>query len=241
MSEIVVRNISVVFKSKNREVVALDKFSAVFEEGINVIIGYSGCGKTTLLRCISGLEDYEGEILLDGEDLGEIAVKDRNFSFVSQNFVLYPNYTVFDNIAFPLKVLKASRQEITERVKEVAEVLNLTACLNRKPKNISGGQQQRVAIARALVKRPAVCLLDEPFSNLDEASRPHTVNHLKKAFSQTGCMGIYVTHDFKEALTLADTLYVMNEGHLELFGTPYEVYESGNAVVEAFKEGSGLK
>lgn len=240
MSEIEVKNVSVIFKNKKRRVVALDEFSANFKEGINVIVGYSGCGKTTLLRCIAGLENYDGEILLDGEDLDEIAIQDRNFSFVQQNFALYPRYTVFENIAFPLKVLKASRQEITERVQEVAQLLDLTVCLNRKPQNISGGQQQRVALARALVKRPSVCLLDEPFSNTDEAARSHTVRWLKDVFAQMGCMGIYVTHDFREAIALADTLYVINGGKLELFGTPSEVYESDNAVVTALKEGSGL-
>lgn len=241
MSEVVAKNVSVEFKSKKYEVVALDGFNARFKEGMNVIVGYSGCGKTTLLRCITGLQDYEGDIYLDGEDLDEISVKDRNFSFVSQSYSLYPHLTVFENIAFPLKIIKATREEITERVKEVANLLDLTICLNRKPKNISGGQQQRVAIARALVKRPSVCLMDEPFSNTDESMRGHTVKWLKKAFETTGCTCIYVTHDFKEALLLADTLYVMNEGRLELSGTPDEIYESDNAVVKSLKEGSGLK
>lgn len=241
MPEIEVKNVSVVFKNKKQKVVALDEFSAHFKEGMNVIVGYSGCGKTTLLRCIAGLENYDGEILLDGEDLDEIAIQDRNFSFVQQNFALYPRYTVFENIAFPLKVLKASRQEITERVKEVAQLLDLTVCLNRKPKNISGGQQQRVALARALVKRPSVCLLDEPFSNTDGTMRAHTVMWLKKVLAQTGCMGIYVTHDFREALALADNLYVINDGKLELSGTPGQVYESDNAVISTFKEAGILR
>lgn len=154
MSEIEVKNLSVVFKSRKREAVALDEFSATFKDGMNVIVGYSGCGKTTLLRCILGLTDYDGEILLDGKDIDGIATKDRSFSFVSQDFALYPQYTVFENIAFPLKLLRAERKEIEERVCEIAELLDLIVCLNRKPKHISGGQQQRVAIARALVKRP---------------------------------------------------------------------------------------
>ncbi|MGN0813418.1 MAG: ABC transporter ATP-binding protein [Candidatus Coproplasma sp.] len=241
MSEIAVKNLSVVYKSKKREAVALDDFSATFKEGMNVIVGYSGCGKTTLLRCILGLVDYDdGGIFLDGQDLYDIATKDRNFSFVSQEYVLYPQYTVFENIAFPLKLLKAGREEITQRVKEMAEMLDLTACLNRKPKHISGGQQQRVAIARALIKRPSVCLMDEPFSNTDEVMRAQTVRWLKKAFDVTGCTCLYVTHDFKEALILADTIYVMNEGKLELCGTPDDVFNSDNQVVKILKEGSGL-
>lgn len=240
MSEIQIRDLSVTFKSKKREVLALNEFSATFQDGMNVIVGYSGCGKTTLLRCIAGLEDYEGEIAVDGEDLDNVPTKDRNFAFVAQNYVLYPNYTVFENIAFPLKIMRASREEITERVREMAEILDLTACLNRKPKHISGGQQQRVAIARALVKNPSVCLMDEPFSNTDDVTRTHSVRWLKTAFEAKGCMGIYVTHDFKEALMLADTLYVMNEGKLELVGTPDEVYESDNHVVKTLKESSLL-
>lgn len=196
MSELEVKDLSVVFKSKKREVVALDDFEATFKDGINVIVGYSGCGKTTLLRSILGLTDYGGEIYLDGEDLDEIQVKDRNFSFVSQDYVLYPQLTVFENIAFPLRMLRTERQEIMERVREVSEILDLTACWNRKPKHISGGQQQRVAIARALVKRPLMCLMDEPFSNSDETMRGQTVRWLKKAFETNGCICIYVTHDF---------------------------------------------
>ena len=241
MAEIEVRNVSVVFKSKKREAVALDDFSATFGDGMNVIVGYSGCGKTTLLRSILGLVDYDGEILLDGQDLEDVPTNDRNFSFVSQDYVLYPQYTVFENIAFPLKLLRAGRQEICERVYEMAEMLDLTACLNRKPKHISGGQQQRAAIARALVKRPSVCFMDEPFSNTDEATRSQTVRSLKTVLEKAGCTCIYVTHDFKEALTLADTVYVMNEGKLALSGTPDEIYDSDNEVVKNLKEGSMLR
>lgn len=240
MSEIDVSNVSVVFKTKKREAVALDNFSAKFSEGMNVIVGYSGCGKTTLLRSILGLVDYEGEIYLDGGDLDGIATKDRNFSFVSQDYVLYPQYTVFDNIAFPLKLMRAERKEIEERVRGIAETLELTSCLVRKPKHISGGQQQRVAIARALVKRPSVCLMDEPFSNTDEGLRAQTVRWLKTAFERTGGTCLYVTHDFKEALMLADKIYVMNDGRLEISGTPDEIYDSGNQTVESLKAGSLL-
>lgn len=240
MSKLEVKNVSVVFKSKKREVVALDEFSATFEDGMNVIVGFSGCGKTTLLRSILGLIDYDGEIYFDDTDLDDIQIKDRNFSFVSQDYVLYPRLTVFENIAFPLKILRADRKEIVERVSEVSELLDLTACWNRKPKHISGGQQQRVAIARALIKRPSVCLMDEPFSNSDEVMRSQTVRWLKEALEKTGCMCIYVTHDIKEALLLADKLYVMNEGKLELCGTADEIYQADNEITNALKEGSSL-
>lgn len=241
MVELEVKSVTVVFKSKKREVVALDELSTTFKDGMNVIVGYSGCGKTTLLRCILGLTDYDGKILLDGEDLYGIKIKDRNFSFVSQSYVLYPQLTVFENIAFPLKLLHTDRQEIMERVREVSELLDLTACWNRKPKHISGGQQQRVAIARALIKRPLVCLMDEPFSNSDEVMRGQTVRWLKSAFEKMGCMCIYVTHDFREALLLADTLYVIDDGKLVVCGTSDEVFQSDNEVVKSLKEGSSLK
>ena len=122
----------------------------------------------------------------------------------------------------------------------MADVADLKYCLTRKPKHISGGQQQRTAIARALVKRPSVCLLDEPFSNTDEETRTRTRRWMKSVFSSTGCMGIYVTHDFREALSLADKLFVMNAGKLEIAGTPEEVFDSGNEAVESLKEGSGI-
>lgn len=240
MSVIEVKNLSVVYETKKYETVALDDFSAVFENGMNVIVGYSGCGKTTLLRSILGLTDYDGDVLLDGENLENVMTKDKNFSYVSQEYVLYPQYTVFENIAFPLKLLKASREEIVERVKEVAQMLGLSACLNRKPKHISGGQQQRVAIARAIVKRPSVCFLDEPFSNTDEATRAQSVKWLKEVFEMTGISCLYVTHDFREAVELADRIYVMNKGKLELVGTPEEIFASNNEIVKTLKEGSLL-
>ena len=239
MSVIEAREVSVCFKSKKRTIAALDRFSAVFGEGMNVIVGYSGCGKTTLLRTITGLTDCDdGQILLDGDDITDMQTKDRNFAYVSQEYVLYPQYTVFDNIAFPLRQIGAGKEEIIRRVKEIAELTDLTACLTRKPKHISGGQQQRVAIARALVKQPAVCLMDEPFSNIDEQTRSKTVRWIKTTFRAVGCTAIYVTHDFREALALADTLYVMNEGRLELAGPPEKVFESDHPVVRAMREGS---
>lgn len=237
MSEIVLKDVSVTYVDKKREVVALDGFNAVIDAPMNVIVGYSGCGKTTLLRSILGLVDYDGEIFLDGQNVEEMLAKDKNFSFVSQQYVLYPHLTVFDNIAFPLKIVRASREEIIQRVREVAEILDITPCLNRKPKHISGGQQQRVAIARALVKRPSVCFLDEPFSNVDEVTRAQTVRWLKTAFEVTGCTCVYVTHDVKEAFTIADKVFVVDEGKLIACGTPDEVLASDNAVVKSLVEG----
>ncbi|MDE6373439.1 MAG: ABC transporter ATP-binding protein, partial [Clostridia bacterium] len=230
MSVLEIENLSVLYQSKKREVLALDNFNAKFCDGMNVVMGSSGCGKTTLLRSILGLTAYDGKITLNGTDLEGIETKNRNFSFVSQDYTLFPQYTVFDNIAFPLKVIGAGRKEITERVYEIAELTELTACLTRKPKYISGGQQQRAAVARALVKRPAICLMDEPFSNTDEVVRTNMRRWIKKVFAETGCMAIYITHDFKEALAMADKLIIMNNGKLEICGTPEDVFDSGNAV-----------
>lgn len=241
MSVLEVENLSVLYQSKKREVQALNNFNAKFCEGMNVVMGHSGCGKTTLLRCILGLVGYEGKITLNGTDLDGIETKNRNFSFVAQDYTLFPQYTVFDNIAFPLKVIGAGRKEITDRVYEIAELTDLTVCLTRKPKYISGGQQQRVAVARALVKRPAICLMDEPFSNTDEVARTNMRRWIKKVFMETGCMAIYVTHDFKEALAMADKLFIMNNGKLEICGTSDEVFDSGNEVVENLKVNSFIE
>lgn len=242
MSVIEAKEVSVFFESKKYTVTALDRFSAVFGEGINVIVGPSGCGKTTLLRTIAGLTYCDdGQVLLDGYDITDMQIKDRNFAYVSQEYVLYPQYTVFDNIAFPLRQIGAGKEEIIRRVKEIAELTGLTVCLTRKPKHISGGQQQRVAIARALVKQPAVCLMDEPFSNVDEQTHFKTLGWIKDTFHTVGCTAIYVTHDIKEALALADTLYVMNEGRLELFGPPETVFESQDPAVRALMDGGLLK
>ena len=239
MSVIEARDVSVIYEGKKSDVVALDGFSAVFGEGMNVLVGYSGCGKTTLLRTIAGLTDPdEGQILLDGTDITDLAVKERNFAYVSQEYVLYPQYTVFDNIAFPLRQIGADREEILRRVREIAELTELTACLTRKPKHISGGQQQRVAIARALVRQPAVCLFDEPFSNVDVQTRARTRKWMKSTFRTLGCTSIYVTHDMGEALTMADTLYVIHDGRLEFCGSPENAAKSESVVVKALMEGS---
>ena len=238
MSVIELKDVSVIYENKKKAVSALDKFSVTFGEGINVVVGYSGCGKTTLLKAICGQVEYEGQISMDGIDIECMSTQDRNLAYVSQEYVLYPQYTVFDNIAFPLKQLGAERNEIVRRVKEIASLTGLTACLTRNPKHISGGQQQRVAIARALVKQPAVCLLDEPFSNVDEQTSVNMRVWLKSLFRAIGCTVIYVTHDLKEAFSMADNLYVMDNGKLVLSGTSKAVYESGNSVVEALKGGS---
>ena len=241
MPQIIVKGLKVRYKNKKRgEVAALDGVNVAFERDcINVIVGYSGCGKTTLLRCIAGLKDYDGEIFFDGVDADALSVADRDLAYVSQSYTLYPNMTIFDNIAFPLKLAHTPRQEIVARVKELAEELGIAHCLTRKPKQLSGGQQQRAALARALIKRPAICLFDEPLSNLDVPQRAEARKLIRDCMKKYGCTAVYVTHDFSEAMALADTLTVMNAGKVEITGAPKEVFGSGNPVAESLKGEGG--
>lgn len=232
MSKITIQDLSVTYVNQKKEhVQVLKNLNAEFSSGrFHVIMGYSGCGKTTLLHAIAGMLNYEGLIQVNGCDISQLAMEKRNIALVSQEYVLYPKMTIFDNIAFPLKVMGAPKQEIRERVNEVAELLELTHCLSRRPKHLSGGQQQRVAIARALVRKPEICLFDEPFSNLDISLREKARNIIKLWVKESGCTALYVTHDFAEGMVLADNLVIVNDGKVEISGTPSEVYHSGNEV-----------
>ena len=237
MPEIHIQRLTCVYPSKSRKlppVTAIDGLSLeLATDAFHVIVGYSGCGKTTLLRCIAGLQDYEGEIFFDGENAADLDIRSRNLAFVSQQYTLYPRMTIFDNIAFPLLAAKVEKHEIVDRVYAIAEDLGLLPCLTRKPKQVSGGQQQRVALARALVKKPAVCLLDEPLSNIDAQLRTEQRHYIKKALTNAGCTTIYVTHDIREAMALADNLIVMNEGRVSISGKPLDVYESNDPVMKS--------
>ncbi|WP_042701338.1 ABC transporter ATP-binding protein [Thermococcus sp. PK] len=207
-----------------------------------VLLGPSGCGKTTTLRMIAGLEEpskgqiYIGDKLVADPEKGIfIPPKDRDIAMVFQSYALYPHMTVYDNIAFPLKLRKVPKQEIDQRVREVAELLGLTELLNRKPRELSGGQRQRVALGRAIVRRPKVFLMDEPLSNLDAKLRVKMRAELKKLQRQLGVTTIYVTHDQVEAMTMGDRIAVMNAGVLQQVGTPEEVYDKpANTFVAGF-------
>ncbi|PYB69106.1 MULTISPECIES: ABC transporter ATP-binding protein [unclassified Thermoplasma] len=201
-----------------------------------VILGPSGSGKTTLLRIIAGLEKVDsGHIFLDEYEITDFPPKDRDMAMVFQNYALYPFMTVYDNIAFPLKIQKISKQEIDERVREVAKLLDIEGILNMKPGQISGGQRQRVALGRAIIRRPAVFLMDEPLSNLDAKLRGTMRVELKKLHEQLGITTIYVTHDQIEAMTLADRVAVINRGHLIQVGSPMDVYDSpANTFIAGF-------
>ena len=226
MSEIQIKNLSVTYENKEKRVTVLKDLNAEFSSGdFHVIMGASGCGKTTLLRAIAGTIYCEGEILVNQDDITRVPTENRNMAFAAQEYMLYPQMTIFDNIAFPLKVMGASKQEIRARVSKIAEQLEITHCLSRRPKHLSGGQQQRVAIARALVKNPEICLFDEPFSNLDIAMREKARVLIKKLMKETGSTALYVTHDIKEGMLLADRMYVIDEGKVQLAGTPMEVYQ----------------
>ncbi|AEH25372.1 ABC transporter ATP-binding protein [Pyrococcus yayanosii] len=207
-----------------------------------VLLGPSGCGKTTTLRMIAGLEEpTKGQIYIDDKlvaDPGKgifVPPKERDVAMVFQSYALYPHMTVYDNIAFPLKLRKVPKQEIDKRVREVAEMLGLTEFLHRKPRELSGGQRQRVALGRAIVRRPKVFLMDEPLSNLDAKLRVKMRAELKKLQRQLGVTTIYVTHDQVEAMTMGDRIAVMNAGELQQIGTPEDVYERpANTFVAGF-------
>ena len=190
-----------------------------------VLVGPSGCGKSTMLRMIAGLEDINsGTISIDNLVVNDLPPKQRNIAMVFQSYALYPHMTVFDNMAFGLKLEKRSKEEISERVNEAAKILQIENYLNRKPKQLSGGQRQRVAIGRAITRKPKVFLFDEPLSNLDAALRVQMRVELAKLHNELNATMIYVTHDQTEAMTLADDIVVLDEGTISQKGTPLDLY-----------------
>ena len=190
-----------------------------------VLVGSSGCGKSTILRLISGLEDItSGEILIDDKVVNNVHPKDRDIAFVFQSYALYPHMSVYDNIAFGLKMRKYDKKMIDAKVREVADSLNLTELLNRKPKQLSGGQRQRVALGRAIVRNPKVFLMDEPLSNLDANLRVHMRSEIKRLHQKLKTTFIYVTHDQTEALTMGDRIVVLDKGKIQQADTPEVIY-----------------
>jgi len=196
-------------------------------QSFTVLVGPSGCGKSTMLRMIAGLEDINsGTISIDGQVVNDLPPKQRNIAMVFQSYALYPHMTVFDNMAFGLKLEKRSKDEINERVLEAARILQIEDYLQRKPKQLSGGQRQRVAIGRAITRKPKVFLFDEPLSNLDAALRVQMRVELAKLHDQLNATMIYVTHDQTEAMTLADDVVVMDEGIVSQNGSPMDLYNN---------------
>ncbi len=191
-----------------------------------VLVGPSGCGKTTALRCLAGLEDVtEGSILIADQVVNDVAPKDRDIAMVFQSYALYPHMSVYDNMAFGLKLRKTPKQEIKKRVEDAATVLGIEMLLDRKPRQLSGGQRQRVAVGRAIVREPKVFLLDEPLSNLDAKLRVETRANISKLHQELATTFIYVTHDQVEAMTMASRIAVMNLGLLQQIASPQDLYD----------------
>ena len=225
MARVELKNVTKIYDSKK---VLIDNVNLTVEDKeFLVLVGSSGCGKSTLLRMIAGLEDItKGEIFIDEKCVNNVHPKDRDIAFVFQNYALYPHMSVYDNMAFPLKMRKLSKKEIDAKVKEAAEILDLTELLNRKPKQLSGGQRQRVALGRAIVRNPKVFLMDEPLSNLDAKLRVQMRAEIKKLHQKLQTTFIYVTHDQTEALTMGDRIAVIDKGIIQQIGTPLEVYNN---------------
>jgi len=207
-------------------VVAVQEFNLeIADKEFIVLVGPSGCGKSTTLRMVAGLEEItEGQLLINGKVMNDVAPKDRDIAMVFQNYALYPHMTVYENMAFSLKLRKEKKEVIDKKVREAAEILDITQYLERKPKALSGGQRQRVAIGRAIVRDPAVFLMDEPLSNLDAKLRNQMRAEIIKLRERINTTFIYVTHDQTEAMTLGDRIVIMRDGYIQQIGTPQEVF-----------------
>jgi multiple sugar transport system ATP-binding protein len=226
-----------VWKIYPGNVVAVKDFNLeVQDKEFMVFVGPSGCGKSTTLRMIAGLEEIsKGKVVIGGKVVNDIPPKDRDIAMVFQNYALYPHMTVYDNLAFGLKLRKFKKEEINKRVKEAAEILGITEFLNRRPKALSGGQRQRVAVGRAIVRKPAAFLFDEPLSNLDAKMRVQMRVEISKLHARLESTMIYVTHDQIEAMTMADRIVVMKDGVIQQVATPIELYDKpANLFVAGF-------
>ncbi|NWF92806.1 MAG: ABC transporter ATP-binding protein [Syntrophaceae bacterium] len=222
MARVILENVSKYFN----EVIAVKDFSLEIEDKEFVVfVGPSGCGKTTTLRMIAGLEEItKGNIYIGDRLINRIPAKDRDIAMVFQNYALYPHMTVYQNLAFSLEMRKLSKKEIDERVKEAADLLEISELLHRKPKQLSGGQRQRVAVGRTIVRKPQVFLFDEPLSNLDAKLRVQMRGELKKLHERLSSTIIYVTHDQVEAMTMGDRIVVMKDGLIQQVGKPLDLY-----------------
>ena len=229
MTKVTLKNVKLGYKKKRKQFeIVSENLNVTFPAGkISVIIGESGCGKTTILRAIAGLlPPLEGNIYFDDIDVTSYDPASRNISYVSQMIGLYTNLSVFNNIAFPLKVSHTPSEEIRERVLEAAETLKIDYLLSRKPRELSIGQAQRVAIARAIIKRSMVYLFDEPFSNLDKKLSVELIAELKQLFTRLNATVVFVSHDVNEAMSIADYVYVMHDGKFVVEGSPEKILKS---------------
>lgn len=224
MAEIELKNLTKLFPDGS---VGVDKANLHIKDGeFIILVGPSGSGKSTALNMIAGLEDIsDGDLLIGGTRVNDVAPKDRDIAMVFQSYALYPHMTVRENIEFPLKLAKTPQKEIDEKVAEAARILDLDPYLDRKPSNLSGGQRQRVAMGRAIVRRPKVFLMDEPLSNLDAKLRVQMRAEISRLQDQLGVTTVYVTHDQTEAMTLGDRVVVMKKGVIQQVGEPQELYD----------------
>jgi multiple sugar transport system ATP-binding protein len=234
LAKVILKNVWKIFE---KDVVAAKDINLeVADREFMVLVGPSGCGKSTTLRMVAGLEEItRGEIYIGDRLVNDVLPKDRDIAMVFQNYALYPHMTVFDNMAFGLKLRKFPKAEIRERVHEAAQILGITELLERKPKALSGGQRQRVAVGRAIVRRPAVFLFDEPLSNLDAKLRVQMRTEISRLHHQIQATMIYVTHDQVEAMTMGDRITVMRDGIIQQVNTPLALYnQPANLFVAGF-------
>lgn len=229
MDAIQFQDFSCYYKHKKEYITALDHIDLSVKQGeLLVILGASGSGKTTLLKCILGLCDYiSGTLIIDGISTDDFRVQQSNIGYIRQEFSLYPHLTIYENIAFPLRMIHTAQEEVDRRVKEIAALLEIDWLLTRKPKHLSGGQNQRVALARALVKNPVTVLFDEPFSNIDPTLRTELRLLIRKIHETFGCTMLFVTHELSDALSLADRIVILEDGKITALGTPAELTEKG--------------
>ncbi len=225
MARVSLRNICKTYPNGNQVVKNVNL--EIADKEFMVLVGPSGCGKSTTLRMVAGLEEItEGQIFIDDVLVNDIPAKNRDIAMVFQNYALYPHMTIYNNLAFALKLRKYPKKEIDRRVNEAAEILSISTYLNRKPKELSGGERQRVAVGRAIVRKPKVFLFDEPLSNLDAKLRVQMRMELQKLHNRLQCTMIYVTHDQVEALTLGDRITVMSKGAIQQVDEPVTLYEN---------------
>jgi multiple sugar transport system ATP-binding protein len=234
MAEVVLKNVTKVYEGGN--VAAKDINIEVKDKEFVVLVGPSGCGKSTTLRMVAGLEEISsGDLFIDGKRVNDVSPKDRDIAMVFQNYALYPHMTVYENMAFGLKLRKFPKEEIKKRVLEAARILGLESYLERKPKALSGGQRQRVAVGRAIVRKPKVFLFDEPLSNLDAKLRVQMRTEISKLHHDLEATMIYVTHDQTEAMTMGDKIVIMKDGIIHQIDTPLNLYNyPGNKFVAGF-------
>ena len=236
MSEIILENVSKVYGKKPGIIAVSDLHLHVRDKEFLFLLGPSGCGKTSILRMIAGLEDItSGDIYFDGNRVNDLPPGERNIAMAFENYALYPRLTVWENIAFPLRTRKMKPEEISRRVELAAQKLHITDSLQKRPSELSGGQQQRVSIARAIVRDPKAFLLDEPLSHLDMKQKQYMRAELKRLNAEMNTTMIYVTHDQREALALADRIAIIHNGKLQQIGTPAEIYsDPANEFVAGF-------